>query len=101
MTTTRVSVNSDGTQGNNHSYIPSISGDGRYVAYLSIANNLVSGDTNKSTDVFVHDTLQGTTKRVSVASNGTQSNGYSHLPSISASGRYVAYSSIANNLVPG
>jgi len=100
-TTKRVSVSSNGTQGNNSSDDPSISGDGRYVAYWSNASNLVSGDTNGFRDVFVYDTLQGTTKRVSVSSNGTQGNNYSFLPSISGDGRYVTYGSVADNLVPG
>jgi len=102
MVTTRVNVNSNGTQSNFYSYSPSISGDGRYVAYSSIATNLVGGDTNNAVDIFVYDTLQGTTKRVSVSSNGTQrNNAQSYSPSISGDGRYVAYSSTANNLVPG
>jgi len=100
-TTRRVSVASDGTQGNNSSYYPSISGDGRYVAYNSSASNLVSGDTHNSTDIFVYDTQLNTTRRVSVASDSTQGNGYSYSPSISGDGRYVAYKSYARNLVSG
>jgi len=101
MTTTRVSITSNGTQGNNGSYSPSMSGDGRYVAYHSIAGNLVGDDTNNTWDVFVYDTVLKTTKRVSVSSNGTQGNNESSYPSITGDGRYVAYSSIADNLVPG
>jgi len=100
-TTRRVSVASNGTQGNNQSYSPSISGDGRYVAYYSEASNLVTGDTNNSTDVFVYDTQLNTTRRVSVTSNGTQGNNSSYSPSISGDGRYVAYYSEASNLVTG
>jgi Tol biopolymer transport system component len=99
--TTRVSVASDGTQANGHSYDPSISADGRYVAFASLANNLVSGDTNDQQDIFVHDRQTGQTTRVSVASDGTQANGYSYDPSISADGRYVAFISFASNLVGG
>jgi archaellum component FlaF (FlaF/FlaG flagellin family) len=99
--TTRVSVASDGTQGNGHSGSPSISADGRYVAFSSSASNLVPGDTNGRGDVFVHDRLTGQTTRVSVASDGTQGNGDSWWPSISADGRYVAFASEASNLVPG
>jgi Tol biopolymer transport system component len=96
-----VSVTSDGTQGNSHSAFPSISADGRYVAFSSLASNLVPGDTNGVPDVFVHDRLTGQTTRVSVASDGTQGNDHSGCPSISADGRYVAFESLASNLVPG
>jgi Tol biopolymer transport system component len=99
--TTRVSVASDGTQSNQHSYNPSISADGRYVAFESEATNLVSGDTNNHQDIFVHDRQTGQTTRVSVASDGTQANDYSYNPSISADGRYVAFISYASNLVGG
>ncbi len=80
---------------------PSISADGRYVAYESTFTNLVSGDTNGQRDIFVYDTVANTTRCVSVSSNGTQSNAASYHPSISANGRYVAFSSNANNLVSG
>jgi Tol biopolymer transport system component len=99
--TSRVSVASDGTQGNTLSERPSISGDGRYVAFHSVASNLVPGDTNDAQDVFVHDRQAGQTTVVSIASDGTQGNGDSRYPSISADGRYVAFESHASNLVPG
>ena len=99
--TTRVSVASDGTQANGGSFTPSISADGRYVAFASIAVNLVSGDTNGVQDIFVHDRQTGQTTRVSVASGGAQANGPSFDPSISADGRYVAFASNASNLVSG
>ena len=99
--TTRVSVASDGTQANGGSFTPSISADGRYVAFASIAVNLVSGDTNGVQDIFVHDRQTGQTTRVSVASGGAQANGPSFDPSISADGRYVAFRSGADNLVSG
>ncbi|MCE7949327.1 MAG: hypothetical protein DYG88_18055, partial [Chloroflexi bacterium CFX4] len=99
--TTRVSVASDGTQGNEHSIRPAISADGRYVAFLSTATNLVSGDTNGVDDVFVHDRQTGQTIRVSIASNGTQANSNSFRSSISADGRYIAFTSVASNLVSG
>ena len=100
--TTRVSVASDGAQGNRYSYDPSISADGRYVAFYSYASNLVSGDTNGVYDVFVHDRQSGQTTRVSVASDGAQGNNGSYYdPSISADGRYVAFDSSASNLVSG
>jgi len=68
-TTTRVSIASDGTQGNDAARGGSISGDGRYVAFSSDASNLVPGDTNGCADVFVHDLLTGETTRVSVPSS--------------------------------
>lgn len=72
--TERVSVNSDGEQGNGNSgdFGTNISADGRYVAFHSFATNLVPGDTNGWTDVFVRDRLTGTTERVSVDSDGRQ-----------------------------
>lgn len=97
--TTRVSVASNGTQGNGYSSQPTISADGRYVAFLSSATNLVAGDTNVKRDVFVHDRNTGQTTRASVSSNGVQANGDSAWATISADGRYVAFSSPANNLV--
>jgi Tol biopolymer transport system component len=100
-TTERVSVDSSGTQGNNVSFDPSISADGRFVAFTSFASNLVSGDTNGTSDVFVHDRQTGTTERVSVDSSGTQGNGSCLVPSISADGRFVTFSSFASNLVSG
>jgi Tol biopolymer transport system component len=98
-TTRRVSVGDNGIQGNDYSLNPSISADGRYVAFDSYASNLVSGDTNGIGDTFIYDTVANTTRRISVDSNGTQGNGYSGSPSISADGSYVAFSSIASNLV--
>ena len=100
-TTQRVSVATDGTQANGDSDSPAISADGRYVAFASYASNLVPGDTNGTADVFVRDLRSGTTRRVSVATDGTQANGDSGSPAISADGRYVAFESDASNLVPG
>src|SRR5439155_23930792 len=68
--TERVSVASDGTQGNKASSYPALSADGRFVAFDSDATNLVAGDTNGTTDVFVHDRQTGTAQRVSVGSGG-------------------------------
>ncbi|MEE8315002.1 MAG: hypothetical protein V3R70_00475 [Syntrophobacteria bacterium] len=100
-TTTRVSVDSGGAEGSGHSYSPSISGDGRYVAFESNANDLVAGDTNPLSDIFVHELPGGPTTLVSVDSFGAQdvpSSSFS--PSISADGRYVAFDSDAD-LVAG
>jgi Tol biopolymer transport system component len=99
--TTRVSVASDGEQGNDNSYAPSVSADGRYVAFASYADNLVTGDTNDRVDIFVRDRQTGQTTRVSVASNGEQGDRSSSYPSISADGRYVVFYSEARNLVAG
>ena len=100
-TTERVSVGSGGTQGNADSLNPSISPDGRYVAFMSDASNLVPGDTNGVSDIFVRDRRRGTTERVNLGVAGLQANLFSDKPSISADGRYVAFMSMASNLVPG
>jgi Tol biopolymer transport system component len=92
----RISVSSTGTQGNDNSYTgytPSISADGRYIAFSSNADNLVSGDTNYYADIFVYDRQTSQTTRVSVSSSGTQGNYDSSSPSISADGRYVTFES--------
>ncbi|MGP0593888.1 FG-GAP-like repeat-containing protein [Nitrospira sp. T9] len=99
--TTRVSVATGGGQANGESLEPAISANGRYVAFRSDATNLVPGDTNGTTDVFVHDRQTGITSRVSVATGGGQSNNNSFTPALSADGRFVAFHSFANNLVPG
>jgi Tol biopolymer transport system component len=99
--TERVSVSNAGAEGNATSWGPSISADGRFVAFDSDASNLVPGDTNGATDVFVRDRLTGGTERVSVSSNGEQGNGPSGGRSISPDGGFVAFHSSAANLVPG
>ena len=100
-TTERVSVGPGGAQGNSGSFIPALSADGRFVAFISTATNLVPGDTNDALDVFVHDRRTGTTRRVSVGPGGVQANGGSTRAAISADGRLVAFHSVASNLVPG
>lgn len=99
--TERVSVSSNGTQAFSGSYSGKLSADGRYVAFHSDASNLVTGDTNDVTDVFVHDRETGVTERVSVSSNGTQGNERSNETSLSSDGTHVAFSSSATNLVTG
>jgi WD40-like Beta Propeller Repeat len=99
--TGRVSISSSGRQGNNQSEQPFVSEDGRFVAFQSDASNLVSGDTNLNTDIFVHDRQTGQTSRVSISSSGVQGNGKSERPCISADGRFVAFQSDAGNLVDG
>jgi Tol biopolymer transport system component len=99
--TTRVSVDSAGSEGNGYCLNPSISANGQFVAFESEASNLVASDTNGLRDVFVHDRNTGITTRVSVDSAGNQSEGLSERPQISANGRYVAFNSWAANLVAG
>ena len=99
--TSRVSVNSNGTQGNIFSWSPDISSDGRYIVYNSSATNLVDNDTNNHLDIFVYDQQTGQTSRVSIASNGMEGNDASSSPDISANGRYVTFQSEATNLVNG
>lgn len=98
-TTVRVSLSSGGTQGDEASYEPTISATGRFVAFASGATNLVAGDTNGASDVFLHDQLTGQTRRVSVASGGAQGDADSLNPSIAANGRFIAFESYATTLV--
>jgi Tol biopolymer transport system component len=100
--TERVSVATGGGQGNFGGSFPALSGNGRFVAFVSVASNLVPGDTNFRQDVFVHDRQTGTTTRVNVGQGGIQTNqGSGDELSISGDGRFVAFISEANNLVPG
>ena len=99
--TTRISVDSVGTQATGASEDPAISGDGRYITFTSRASNLVATDTNVADDVFLHDTVTAATTRISVDSVGTEGNGLSSGAKISADGRYITYSSRATNLVAG
>ena len=100
-TTTRVSVTPLGGAANGNSREPAISADGRYVAFESDASNLVTGDSNSRTDIFIRDLQTGQTERVSYASDGSQSNDYSWYATLSDDGRYVGFESQATNLVPG
>jgi len=99
--TERVSVASDGREGNGPSSDPSISPDGRFVTFWSAASNLVEGDTNKVRDIFLHDATTGETRRVSVASDGTQPNADCFSPNLSSVPGMVAFDSEATNLVKG
>lgn len=100
-TTERVSVNPQGGDPNGGSFWPSLSADGRYIAFTSGASNLVVGDENEILDVFVYDRQMETTTRVSVDLHGGNSNEFSGFASLSADGRFVAFMSQANNLVEG
>lgn len=97
----RVSVASDGTQANSYSGTPSISADGRYVVFESLASNLVANDENKAWDVFIHDTVTGQTRLVSASTSGNPGNGSSLHADISADGRFVTFESGASDLVAG
>ena len=99
--TERISVSSAGVEGNDRSDSPSISVNGQYVAFTSRASNLVEGDENGVSDVFIHDRQTGSTERVSINSDGDEGDDRSGSVDISADGRYVAFSSIASNLVAG
>jgi|GEM_PF-2677559 len=102
-TTTRVSVDSAGNEGNGLSSYAFTNADGRYVSFYSSATNLVPNDTNGANDIFVHDMVTGQTTRVNVDSAGSQSSAGSdsYCPSISDDGRYVFFLSNAVNLVSG
>lgn len=95
---TRISVDSNEVQANAMSYRGDVSTDGRFVAFDSEATNLMLSDLNNTSDVFLRDLTQGTTSPVSVNVNGTQADGGSGAPSISADGRFVAFESSASNL---
>jgi Tol biopolymer transport system component len=97
--TRRASISSSERQANGASGGPVISADGRYIAFMSSASNLVRHDTNGAADVFVRDRIAGTTVRVSISSRGRQGNAESEEPSITAHGRYIAFTSPASTLV--
>ncbi|MEX1019067.1 MAG: carboxypeptidase regulatory-like domain-containing protein, partial [Litorilinea sp.] len=98
--TQRVSVRSAGAQADGASTAPTLSGDGRYVAFLSSAPNLASGDPAAQTHVYLHDRQTRTTVRISTTHDGAPANGQSFAPALSADGRYVAFAALADNLVP-
>ncbi|MEJ7727158.1 MAG: hypothetical protein WKH47_09095 [Actinomycetes bacterium] len=99
--TTRISVATDEDQSNGGSSAPSMSNSGQVVAFMSDATNLVPGDTNGVTDIFLRDLTAGTTVRVSLTSNGNQANDTSGDPVISGNGRQISFISDATNIVPG
>jgi len=102
--TERVSVNSSGGEAQGGSYgsaSPSISADGRFIAFWSSASNLVTSDTNGCDDVFVRDRTNGITERVNVDSSGAEANRDCSDPAISADGQVVAFYGLASNLVAG
>ncbi len=96
---TRANTAADGTQGNDRSYDTALSADGRFVAFRSHARNLVPGNSNDAPDIFVKDLATGAIERVSTDADGTESNGRSEYPALSADGTKVAFTSDASNLV--
>ena len=103
--TERVSLDSDGNEGDADSLLPSMSADGRHIVFLSFATNLDAGDNMGQWDVFVHDRQTGVTERASVGSDGTGGNGASGVAgqssiAISGDGSFVVFQSLASNLVP-
>ncbi|MEV6174715.1 hypothetical protein AB0L99_41715 [Streptomyces sp. NPDC051954] len=100
--TERVTLSSTGEQLQKGASGNALSSDGRYLAFVSDDSEVVPGDTNGTTDVFVRDLRKGTVERVNVASDGTQAEGGAygtHRAEISGDGRYVAFVSSAKNLV--
>lgn len=101
-TTKLLSKNAAGQIGNGHCLFPTISADGRYVAFISEATNLTTDpDVILTHDVFVADAVSGFVERISLAADGGPSNGLSFYPAISGDGRFVAFMSQATNLTPG
>lgn len=101
-TVVRASTDASGTEAAGGASTPgNMTPDGRYVVFFSSATNLVAGDTNGTSDIFVKDMQTGAISRVSTDSTGAQSNGSSGSPSISDDARYVVFASLANNLVAG
>jgi Tol biopolymer transport system component len=99
--TSRVSIRSNGTEGDDQSSAPAISATGRYVAFDSQASTLVPHDTLGHRDVFIHDRRTGKTRRLSVRPDGGEADGDSRDAAISADGRFVAFESVASDLVAG
>jgi Tol biopolymer transport system component len=97
-TTRRISRTNRGDP-NGPSYLPAISQDGRWIAFVSNATDLVTGDENELSDVFLHDLHTSKTSLVSRTASGEPANGASSRPAISANGQYVAFESDASNLV--
>ena len=97
-TLTLVSASPEGVPGDGDSYTGGVSADGRFVAFSSEAANLVVGDSNGVSDVFLYDTVSATTTRVSVASDGAEANGASYFPAVSDGG-LIAFHSQASDLV--
>jgi Tol biopolymer transport system component len=96
-----VSRSTAGVAGNGNSTIPSVSDDGRYIAFLTLATNLLTGDTNGVADVVVRDRVANINYRGSVGPASAQANGASNFPMLAGNGQRVSYTSSATNLVAG
>jgi hypothetical protein len=99
--TTLFSLDSSGNVGNDHSQASSISDNGLFACFQSVANNLVKNDKNNQQDVFLRDFSTGLTERISVDSAGVEGNGISQGGVVSSDGRYVVFDSTSTNLVAG
>ena len=99
--TERVSISTEGTQGNGNSTYPDLSDDGRFIIFISKARNLSSGDTNSFNDLFVHDRTDGTTRRLTQGIANAQIDGNTISPEISGNGEVIVFGSDARNLVVG
>lgn len=99
--TTRASVTADGRQANGPSYSPSMSVDGRWLAFVSSASNLVPGDRNGVADVFLKDLATGRLRRISNGLGGDEADGPSNTPFVSLFGEWVTFDSTATNLARG
>ncbi|GGK39704.1 hypothetical protein GCM10010124_35440 [Pilimelia terevasa] len=97
----RVSVSGAGQQADHESYGLAVGASGRYVAFTSLAGNLVPGDAVDHPELFLRDVWAGTTRRLTDLGGGTSADGYSYGPSVSADSRHVAVVSVAANLVAG
>ena len=97
--TRRVTRAANGSAPNGDSSLPSISGDGRYVTFVSEASNLLDDDQNQSADVLLYDRDADAISWVSRGADGSSANGESSNPVISSDGRFVAFQSDASNLV--
>src|SRR6185295_1330042 len=99
--TERASVSSSGAPANVDCLSPSVSDDGRYVAFMTYASNLVAGDTNVAEDVFVRDRISGTTTRASLSSTGQKLAHGSFYPDLSGDGTRVVFESDDDQVVAG
>jgi hypothetical protein len=98
-TTVRVSVSTGGAQASGDTGTPAVSGDGLAVVFCGGPSNLVPGDTNGGSDVFLRVLASGTTMRVSVQTGGAEAAAGSSAPRLSGNGQRVAFESYADNLV--
>ena len=99
--TTRISVNTSSNDADSNSFTPAISTDGTKVVFASDATDIITGDTNSKRDIFIHDLDTGITIRMSVDRNGSNSDNHSFAPSVNSDGSYVAFESIARDIVSG